>query len=199
MNEQLTSTWEILDEAHRVLRTVVNGVGPDDWERPTPCAQWNVTQVLQHAAGDQRGFAATITGSGFPSYDPFAPDGHLHGEDPAEFAEDGMRAAAAAWATVAHDAADAPTPLPQGRLAPQIGAGVCALDAAVHAWDIAAATGQPSPLTPELARDLLAVAQEIVEPLRQWGAYAAVVPAEAGDDEVAALLRYLGRDPNWAA
>ncbi|MET7396362.1 TIGR03086 family metal-binding protein [Dactylosporangium sp. NPDC005572] len=199
MNEQLTSTWPILDEAHRALRTVVAGVRDGDWERPTPCSQWNVTQVLQHAAGDQLGFAATITGSGWPAYDPFAPDGHLHGADPADFAAVTMRAAAAAWATIPQDATDAPTPLPQGRMAGWLGAGACALDAAVHAWDIAVATGQPSPLTPELARDLLVVARELVEPLRQWGAYAAVVSGADGDDDVDELLRYLGRDPEWYA
>jgi uncharacterized protein (TIGR03086 family) len=199
MNEQLTSTWAILDEAHHALRTVVAGVGDGDWERPTPCAQWNVTQVLQHAAGDQLGFAASITGAGWPAYDPFAPDGHLGGQDPAEFAEATMRASAAAWATIPQDATDAPTPLPQGRMAGWLGAGACALDAAVHAWDIAVATGQPSPLTPALSRDLLTVARELVEPLRQWGAYAAIVPGEDGDGDVAALLRYLGRDPEWAA
>jgi uncharacterized protein (TIGR03086 family) len=198
MNEQLTSTWAILDEAHGALRSVVGGVRDGDWERATPCAQWNVTQVLQHAAGDQLGYAASITGEGWPTYDPFAPDGHLHGADPAEFVEATMRASAAAWATVPQDAADAPTPLPQGRMAGWLGAGACALDAAVHAWDIAVATGQPSPLTPELARDLLTVAREIVEPLRQWGAYAAVVDGDDGGD-VASLLRYLGRDPNWTA
>jgi hypothetical protein len=40
-------------------------------------------------------------------------------------------------------------------------AGACTLDAAVHAWDIAVATGQPSPLPDELAEALLAVAKEI--------------------------------------
>lgn len=201
MNEQLTSTWVVLDEAHRALRAAVAGVADGDWERPTPCERWNVAQVLQHAAGDQLGFAAAITGSGGPSFDPFAPDGHLErfGGDRAAFAEEAMRAAAAAWATIPADATDAPTPLPQGRMAGWLGAGACALDAAVHGWDIAVATGQPSPLNADLARELLAVARELVEPLRAWGAYAAVLPAEDGDDDVAALLRYLGRDPRWAA
>ena len=199
MNEQLTSTWAVLDEAHGALRAVVAGVAAGDWERPTPCAQWNVTQVLQHAAGDQLGYAASITGEGWPAYDPFAPDGHLHGADPVAFAEATLRASAAAWATIPQDAADVPTPLPQGRMAGWLGAGACALDAAVHAWDIAVATGQPSPLTAELARELLPVAREIVEPLRQWGAYAAVVAGEGGDAEAAELLRYLGRDPHWHA
>ena len=110
-----------------------------------------------------------------------------------------MRASSAAFGAVAPDAEDVPTPLPQGAMAAALAAGACALDAAVHAWDIAVATGQPSPLTADLARDLLPVATALVEPLRQWGAYAAVVPAAAGDGDVEALLRYLGRRPDWSA
>ena len=77
--------------------------------------------------------------------------------------------------------------------------GACALDAAVHAWDIAVASGQTSPLTPGLARPLLTVAREIVEPLRPYGAYAPALEAHAADDDAAALLRYLGRHPDWTA
>jgi hypothetical protein len=73
-------------------------------------------------------------------------------------------------------------------------AGACALDAAVHAWDIAVATGQPSPLTTPMARDLLEVAATIVEPLRGF-AYGPSLPAAPGDGDVETLLRYLGRDP----
>nr|BFE65201.1 hypothetical protein GCM10020063_097270 [Dactylosporangium thailandense] len=204
MNEQLTSTWAVLDEAHLALRTTVAGVRAGDWTRPTPCAQWNVAQVLQHAAGDQLGYAASITGSGWPAFDPFAPTGHFDTADnpadnPAEFADEAMRASAAAWATVPQNAAEVATPLPQGKLPGWLAAGACALDAAVHAWDIALATDQPSPLTNALSRDLLKVAHELVEPLRAWGAYAAVLPADPSDDDTATLLRYLGRDPRWTA
>jgi hypothetical protein len=51
-------------------------------------------------------------------------------------------------------------------------AAAAALDAAVHAWDVAAAAGLPSPLTARLAAALTPVAR-------------------------AALLRYLGRSPEW--
>jgi hypothetical protein len=69
---------------------------------------------------------------------------------------------------------------------------------AVHAWDIAAATGQAAPLPAELAARLMPVALAIVEPLRAYGVYAAALPPEPGDDAAAALLRYLGRPPAWA-
>ena len=70
-------------------------------------------------------------------------------------------------------------------------------DAAIHAWDIAMATGQSSPLTPELARALAPVAQSIVEPLRQYGAYAEALEPAPGADDAAVLLSYLGRRPAW--
>ena len=64
----------------------------------------------------------------------------------------------------------------------------------MHAWDIAVATGQASPLDDRLADELKRVAVEIVEPLRGF-AYA---PALEGDATGAVgLLRYLGRDPGW--
>ena len=43
------------------------------------------------------------------------------------------------------------------------------------------------------------VATGIVEPLRAFGAYAPALEAEDGDDDVAALLRHLGRRPDWRA
>ena len=80
---------------------------------------------------------------------------------------------------------------------PADAAAAAALDAAIHAWDIAMATGQGSPLTPDLARALTPVATSIVEPLRQYGVYAAEVETPARADDAAALLCYLGRSPAW--
>ncbi|WP_067177679.1 TIGR03086 family metal-binding protein [Microtetraspora niveoalba] len=193
-----TTSWAVLDEAHEALRTVVRGVADGDWALPTPCSSWNVTQVLQHAAGDQTAFAAFITGGPGPTEDPFAPSGTL-AADARGVAEEAMKAAADAWATVAADAENVSVPVPPGKLPAAVGAGACALDAAVHAWDIAAATGQPSPLTPGLARVLMDVAERIVEPLRAYGAYGPALETRDGDDDVAVLLRYLGRDPRWSA
>jgi uncharacterized protein (TIGR03086 family) len=189
----LTQRWPVLDQAHAALRSAVAGVA--DWSSPTPCEGWNVTQVLQHAGGDQLGYAAFITGAAGPDFDPFSPSGFLTGPASA-FLEPQLAAAKAAFATVAPDAVSVPTPLPQGALPAPVAVGAAALDAAVHAWDIAVATGQRSPLTPELAEALLPVAKELAEPLRGF-AYAPALPASADDDAAPALLRYLGRNPQW--
>ena len=196
MTENLSSGWDVVDAAHRAMRTTVAGLRGADLERPTPCEQWNVVQVLQHAAGDQLAYASRITGGPGPIENPFEPSGRLDQEASAIF-EPALLAAADAWRTV-NDGEDVATPLPQGSLPAWLGAGACALDAAVHAWDVAAAIGAKSPLTNDLARELMTVAQSIVEPLRTYGAYAAALEATDGDDDVARLLRYAGRRPDRA-
>jgi uncharacterized protein (TIGR03086 family) len=191
-----TSTWTVLDRAHAALLATTTPLTSADLGLGTPCTQWTVAQVLQHAAGDQLAYAATITGHGGPTEDPFAPSGALAGT-PAELVEPALAAAAAAFATV-DPAGTTPTPLPQGALPAATAAGAAALDAAVHAWDIAVATGQASRLDDDLAAELLPVARALVEPLRQYGAYAAALEPRADDVPSAELLRYLGRDPRWS-
>jgi uncharacterized protein (TIGR03086 family) len=192
--QALAPVWrDVLAASYRALLGVVAGIAPGQEDLPTPCAEWTVTQVIQHAAGDQRGFAAALgIGSG-PGYDPFAPSGVL--DDPAALVAAAVDEAALAWATVSDEAGSVPTPLPFGHLPTPVAAVLCALDAAVHAWDIAIATGQRSPLTDELSAHFLTAATGLIEPLREWGAYAAVVPGDATDGAVERLLRYLGRNP----
>jgi uncharacterized protein (TIGR03086 family) len=191
----VTSTWTILDRAHTALRTVTAAVTAADLGRATPCAAWNVAQVLQHSAGDQLAYASAITGQDGPAENPFTPSGHLAGA-PAELVEPALAASAGAFASV-DPAGTTPTPLPQGALPAATAAGAAALDAGVHAWDVAVATGQPSPLDDDLAAQLLPVARAIVEPLRQYGAYAPALEPGEDDGAAAELLRYLGRDPHW--
>ncbi|MGY4644834.1 TIGR03086 family metal-binding protein [Cellulomonas sp. URHB0016] len=192
-----TIAWPVLDDAHAALRTAVADLTDTDLSRPTPCTAWDVAQVIQHAAGDQRAYAARITGEDGPTEDPFAPSGTLD-TTLAALVEPALDASARAFATVARGAT-APTPLPQGALPAEVAAGAAALDAAVHAWDVAVATGRPSPLDDGLAARLLPVARAIVEPLRPYGAYAAALDPQPGERPAEELLRYLGRDPRWTA
>ncbi len=198
MNEKNLTGWDVLDEARAMLRAAVAGAPADGWQRPTPCTEWNVVQVLQHAALDQRLWAAMVGGAEPPGENPFAPSGQL-GAEPLAYAEVALDASGPAWTAIKETGGTAPTPLPQGPMAPAAAAAAAALDAAIHAWDIAMATGQGSPLTPELARALTPVALSIVEPLRQYGAYAAALTPTAGADEAGALLCYLGRRLAWTA
>ena len=187
----------VLTASVELLRHTAAGVAPEHLDAPTPCADWSVAQVLLHAAGDQLGWASVVSGGPLPSYDPFAPPPELPGGVD-ELIGSAVETATAAWAQVDPAEASVPTPIPPfPTLAAELAAGACALDAAIHAWDVAVATGQDSPLTAELATRLTPAARATVEPLRGF-AYAPALPAQAGDDAAAALLRYLGRDPGWA-
>jgi uncharacterized protein (TIGR03086 family) len=197
MSEIALTGWDVLDEARATLRAAVGGVPADGWQKATPCEAWNVTQVLQHAALDQQVWGASLAGTPGPGENPFAPSGQL-GVEPLAYADHALDASAAPWTTIG-TAGAVPTPLPQGEMAPGDAAAAAALDAAIHAWDIAMATGQGSPLTPELAGALLPVARSIVEPLRAYGAYAQALAAEDGALDDAVLLSYLGRRPDWTA
>ena len=192
----MTSTWTVLDQSHAALRAAVSGASADAWARPTPCSAWNLAQVLQHASGDQVAYAAFLTGEPGPTEDPFAPSGTLT-VSPSDLVEPALAASSRAFGSVTPDAVDVPVPIPPGRLPAWLAVGAGALDAAVHAWDLAVATGRPSPVSDALAADLLPVAHELAEPLRGF-AFAPPVPGEGGG-ELAILLRYLGRDPEWTA
>lgn len=194
-----TDPTAVIDRAHAALRQVVAGLSATDLALPTPCAGWTVAHVLQHAGGDQRAYVAALTGEGGPTDDPFSPSGRLT-ESPRELVETALAASAAAFALV-DPAGEVSTPLPIGPVPALSAAGAAAIDAAVHAWDVAVATGQRSPLDDDLADFLLSVAPPLVEPVRPYGVYAAALDAPEGADPrpADALLRYLGRDPRWTA
>jgi hypothetical protein len=116
-------------------------------------------------------------------------------------ADRALAESAAAWIGLRPDGKPVPSPLPQGEMTPARAAGAAALDVAIHAWDIAVATGQGSPLSAALARSLQPVAEGMVEPLRAFGAHGPALevsngPGQAGDTAV--VLCYLGRRPDWA-
>src|SRR4029077_1077298 len=117
MNEITRTGWDVLDEARAMLRAAVAGVPADRWQRPTPCTEWTVAQVLQHAALDQGAWAAVISGTQPSGEHPFAPSGEL-GAEPLAYAEAALEASAPAWAVVSADGGPVPTPLPTGPIPP---------------------------------------------------------------------------------
>ena len=194
----MTERWTVLRQAHQALRTAVAAITREELSRATPCDCWAVAQVIEHAVLDQGVWAHAVGGPAPPRRDPFAPTGAVPAEV-AEYVDAELTVAWDSWLALPAEVGVVRSPLPQGNLDPVTASHAAALDAAVHAWDIAAAVGRATPLTDELAAELLPTARSLVEPLRQWGAYGPVLPAESGDRPAAELLRYLGRDPRWTA
>jgi uncharacterized protein (TIGR03086 family) len=165
------------------------------WGAPTPCSEWTVRQVLNHARLDQQAYGAAITGADRPDSDPFRPADVLD-SDAQTALEKVLRGVADAYAQLPAGSPAVATPL--GPLPFPLAAAAAAMDAAVHAWDIAVATGQDAPLEEELAEGIRLAADRLADHLRDaYGVFAAAraVPATAGRAE--ALLAFLGRDPHW--
>ncbi|MFD8307364.1 TIGR03086 family metal-binding protein [Streptomyces sp. NPDC059690] len=189
-----TRDFEVLTRAHSYLGDVVAAVPESAWGAPTPCTEWTARQVLNHARIDQQGYGLALTG-GRPDSDPFHPADALHGDPVTELGKV-LSQVAEAYATLSADAEQAPTPL--GPLPAPIAAAAAAMDAAVHAWDIAVATGQDRPLDVELAEGIWPAAERLVDHLRDsYQVFAPARPLADGHDRAEALLAFLGRDPHW--
>ncbi|GAA5030256.1 TIGR03086 family metal-binding protein [Streptomyces siamensis] len=186
---------ELLARAHTYLREVAAAVPEGGWGAPTPCSEWTARQVLNHARLDQQAYGAAITGAGRPESDPFQPVDGLTAD--AQGALDKvLREVADAYAQLPADAAEVPTPL--GPLPLSLAAAAAAMDAAVHAWDIAVATGQDAPLDEEVAEGIWPAAQALADHLRDsFGVFAPAREVPEGSGRAATLLAFLGRDPHW--
>ncbi|WP_327433997.1 MULTISPECIES: TIGR03086 family metal-binding protein [unclassified Streptomyces] len=186
---------ELLTRAHTYLREVVAGVPEGAWGSPTPCSEWTVRQVLNHARLDQQAYGAAITGAGRPGSDPFHPADALDA-DAQQALDKVLRDVADTYAQLPADAEEVATPL--GPLPLRLAAAAGAMDAGVHAWDIAVATGQDAPLDEELAEGIWAAAERLADHLRDsFGVFAAAREVSEGQSRAEALLAFLGRDPHW--
>jgi Mycothiol maleylpyruvate isomerase N-terminal domain len=104
-------TWTVITESLDLLEAAAAAVSDASRQATTPCAQWTVTQILQHAAGDQLAWAAAIGVGTGPAENPFAPSGRLEaGVD--ELVKPALAVARAAWESVKAGDDAVPTPLP---------------------------------------------------------------------------------------
>ncbi|MFE5622306.1 TIGR03086 family metal-binding protein [Streptomyces virginiae] len=186
--------FELLGDAHDYLLAAVRGVPDGAWGDPTPCSEWTVRQVLNHARLDQQALVMGITGAE-PASDPFEPV-DATGEKPVAELTAVLEAAAAAWESRRDDES---VPTPMGPMPAGVGAAAAALDAGIHAWDIARATGQDLPLTEEMAEALEDIASRIVDFVRDsFGKYAPARAVPEGASRAQRLLAFTGRDPHWS-
>ena len=188
-----------MDAAELHRRTVetwtsrVRSVGPDQWDRPTPCTEWDVRELANHVVGEDAWTVPLLRGATIADVGD-SLDGDLLGEDPVATA---VRLADEAAAVVAERLpAGERVHLSYGDEDPAEYALQLAADHLVHAWDLAAATGQDRSLDPELVAEVasgFAVREELY---RGAGAVGPRVET-ADDDPQARLLAAAGRDAGW--
>lgn len=191
-NNATRSTLDLAPAASELGR-LVRSTEAGDLQRPTPCAEWTVADLLTHI----RGFAAASAAAA--SRRPFAGDEPVMndplGDDWRQELPNRLSELAAAWA---NPAAWAGKTEAAGIQAPAGVAGNAALqELLLHGWDLARATERP--FRPDHASvtaclDFLASlsAEDRSQP------FAAAVELSSGSTDLERLLAIGGRSPKWA-
>ncbi|MER7846099.1 TIGR03086 family metal-binding protein [Kitasatospora sp. NPDC096077] len=179
---------EQIERAAATTGVVIAGIGAEQWKLPTPCAEWDVTALVNHLVGGIGRYVGQLTGT-----DPGkAPGGDWLGDDPVAAYRAAAAADLAAWRRPG--ALDRTLAVAIGELPGEFAATVHLTELAVHGADLAVATGQENLLDPELLAGLLAAIRELgVEPYRVPGVFGpeALVPEDAPVH--LRLLAHLGR------
>ncbi len=183
----------VLDAAVGQAAARIAELGPDDLARPTPCPEFDVATLVGHLIAVHRRLAHVATGgraSDVPSLVDDIPPAELGRVFTAE---------RAALATVLADDAvlDRTFLVPWGEAPGRAALFAYVQEYAVHAWDLAAATGTTAALDPAAAETALALAVQFLPAEPRGGPIpfgpAVDVPADAGTYE--RLVGWLGRDP----
>jgi uncharacterized protein (TIGR03086 family) len=196
-------TTDIRDLNRRVVDysvEIVSKLTADDLDRPTPCSEWTVADLLAHMTVQHRGFAAAARGNG--------ADLDVWKVQP--LAADPVRDYAAAAADVIAAYAELDS-LDQLFELPEFGPGVKApgamairahfIDYVVHGWDIARALGVPYHLDDDFVEPSLEIIQMVPTGEERAAspskAFATELPVPPNADPLDHILLHLGRNPAW--
>jgi uncharacterized protein (TIGR03086 family) len=141
----------LLERALEQTGEVIARVHPDQAGLPTPCASFDVDALIHHVADDLWHFTTALGGE--------SP--RTEGSESAGWTNEYREAVVALMAAWRREGRlDGTLTLPFGEVPVGWALRQQISDLAVHAWDIAAATGQPTDLDPELGLMALVWARE---------------------------------------
>lgn len=173
-----------LDTIVPLLNGLVAPLDDERLEAATPCASFNLRQVLEHMIGGATMFAAAFRGTQ-------PPDGPLPADVVAAFPvamgelQAAMRSPGALDRTIA---------APFGEVPGETFARFVALDGLVHGWDIATATGQTYQPPAEVVAEVDAFARQAIgDDMRDGDTFAAAADAPTSASGVERLVAFTGR------
>lgn len=178
-----------LATAIALTEPVVAGVRPDQWTSPTPCPDWSVRQLVNHLVAGQLIFARALAGEPFEAVAPLLRLDHL-GDDPVGAYQ--RSAGELLEVAAAPGVEQRMVRVPVGTVPGVVALHLRTIEALVHGWDVARATGQPFEVPEELAAAELAFSRDslsIIPPDRRpFGDPQPVDDAAPAIDRLAALL-----------
>jgi uncharacterized protein (TIGR03086 family) len=186
-------TIALLDRALDQTARLIAAVDASQAGLATPCAEWDVRALVSHLAGqDLRNFLVAARGE---SADWQAPADEI-GDDWAAAFRDRAESLRTAWRAADLDGLVAG---PGGEAPLRFRADQQITELAVHDWDLAKATGQPTELDPALAEHGLNWSRQMLRPEFRGPDKAFGLEVPVPDDAPAydRLAGWFGRDPGW--
>jgi uncharacterized protein (TIGR03086 family) len=189
-------TLELAEQAFGFARSRIAGIGDTALDSPTPCDEWDLRRLVNHAV-NAVGIAAGVL-NGTDDRDPWA------GSAEALAAADiGWPDAVGSYDEVVGSVFAAARAgalerlyfLHQAQMPGEVMIRSVAFDSAVHGWDIARATGQDPTIPEAVALEFLPLAASIAEPTRSI-VFRPVVDVAATASASDRLVALLGRNPN---
>jgi uncharacterized protein (TIGR03086 family) len=181
---------QIHERALNATGKLVEGVTPDQFDMPTPCDGWSVSELLNHVVSGNLWAAELATGKTIEEVGDRL-DGDTVGDDPHAAYQASAQLAAAAFN--APGAMDAPCAVSYGPVPGSVYCGHRIIDVAIHGWDLAKGTGQDTTIDPELVEALTAIVAPQIDMLTGSGAFGTTVGVAATADPQTRLLAQLGR------
>ena len=183
---------------------VVAAVTPDDLGRPTPCAGWNLADLLAHMTVQHRGFAAAARGGGadLSVWQPASVVDAVAADPASTYA---AAAAEVVEAFTADGVLDATVTLPEfgpGAAFPgALAIGFHFVDYVVHGWDGVRTIGTPFEPPAEVVGAVLPLALAVPDGKTRTipgAAFGTAMTANDAAEDFDRILCYLGRSPAWA-
>ncbi|MGW7534054.1 TIGR03086 family metal-binding protein [Amycolatopsis sp. NPDC054798] len=122
-------------------------VHPEQWTAPTPCAEWNVRQLVNHMVRGNLNYVDLLAGGSREDFLRMR-DADALGDDPVAAYTASVRLVVDAFGRPG--ALDRLLDYPLGEVTGRQALAVRATDSAVHAWDLARALGVDDRLDPDL-------------------------------------------------
>ncbi len=180
---------ELLERALGYTCAALTTIGPDDLDRPTPCAGWRLGDLLAHMEDALDAFGEGAGGAiGLHSAAP-TPAAHR-----VATLQRKARALHGTWAA----AGDRPVLVGSVPMPVRAVSRLAAVEIAVHGWDVSRTTTAGPPLPEPLADALLPVAVCLADTADD-GSFAPPRPVPRGAPASQRLLAALGREASYDA
>jgi uncharacterized protein (TIGR03086 family) len=181
-DEMLTS----LQSIHANALRLASQIGDDQWALPTPCSEWDVSQLVNHITG-----SIHVLSDAAERVSPtMEPNDDHSGDDPVGALKAATEKSQRAW--TADGALDGMVTVP-GDMPASVCLGITILDSGTHVWDLATAIGANHGLTNADIAVIDSMNRRVVMgDVRAGGGFGQELES-ASDEALTSMLAFVGR------